>query len=141
MSALASFCARRPFHPQRLHAALDILLDGVVRTRGRAWLANRFDDVMWIESAGGGLRSSYAGRWLAAMDPKQLAYVDPQRRALAAETGTTAWATATCRYPYWCAGRNPKTSSTGCGARCSPITSWRARTNGHVMPIRSAEAG
>jgi G3E family GTPase len=76
--------ARRPFHPQRLHAALDLLLDGVVRTRGRLWLANRFDDVMWIESAGGGLRSSYAGKWLAAMTSNQLAYADPQRRALAA---------------------------------------------------------
>jgi G3E family GTPase len=81
---LLLFSARRPFHPQRLHAALDLLLDGVVRTRGRLWLANRFDDVMWIESAGGGLRFEYAGKWLAAMDSSQLAYADPQRRALAA---------------------------------------------------------
>jgi G3E family GTPase len=81
---LLVFSARRPFHPQRLHAALDLLLDGVVRTRGRVWLANRFDDVMWVESAGGGLRCSYAGRWLAAMDSSELAYADPQRRALAA---------------------------------------------------------
>jgi G3E family GTPase len=81
---LLVFSARRPFHPQRLHAALDLLLDGVVRTRGRLWLANRFDDVMWIESAGGGLRFQYAGKWLAAMDSSQLAYADPQRRALAA---------------------------------------------------------
>jgi G3E family GTPase len=81
---LLVFSARRPFHPQRLHAALDLLLDGVVRTRGRLWLANRFDDVMWIESAGGGLRSGYAGRWLAAMNSSELAYADPERRALAA---------------------------------------------------------
>jgi G3E family GTPase len=81
---LLLFSARRPFHPQRLHAALDLLLDGVVRARGRLWLANRFDDVMWIESAGGGLRSSYAGRWLASMDSSELAYADPHRRALAA---------------------------------------------------------
>lgn len=81
---LMVFTARRPFHPQRLHAALDLLLDGVVRARGRLWLANRFDDVMWMESAGGGLRFQYAGKWLAAMDSSQLAYADPQRRALAA---------------------------------------------------------
>jgi G3E family GTPase len=81
---LLLFSARRPFHPQRLHAAVDLLLDGVVRTRGRLWLANRFDDVMWIESAGGGLMCNYIGKWLAAMEPNQLAYVDPQRRALAA---------------------------------------------------------
>jgi G3E family GTPase len=81
---LLLFSARRPFHPQRLHAALDLLLDGVVRARGRLWLANRFNDVMWIESAGGGLLTSYAGKWLAAMDSTQLAYTNPQRRALAA---------------------------------------------------------
>lgn len=81
---LMVFTARRPFHPQRLHSALDLLLDGVVRARGRLWLANRFDDIMWLESAGGGLRTSYAGRWLAAMSSNQLAYADPQRRALAA---------------------------------------------------------
>jgi G3E family GTPase len=80
---LVLFSARRPFHPQRLHDALDVLLDGVVRTRGRLWLANRFDDAMWIESAGAGLRTEYAGRWLAAMTPNQLAYADPQRCALA----------------------------------------------------------
>jgi G3E family GTPase len=81
---LMLFSARRPFHPKRLHDTLDLLLSGVVRTRGRVWLANRSDDVMWIESAGGGLMFSYVGKWLAAMDSNQLAYVDPQRRALAA---------------------------------------------------------
>lgn len=80
---LILFSARRPFHPQRLHDALDLLLDGVVRTRGRVWLANRFDDAMWIESAGCGLRTEYAGRWLAAMTSNQLAYADPQRCAMA----------------------------------------------------------
>lgn len=81
---IVEFSARRPFHPHRLHIALDLLLDGVVRTRGRAWLANRPDDVMWIESAGGGLRFSSAGKWLAAMDSQRRAYIDPQRRAIAA---------------------------------------------------------
>jgi G3E family GTPase len=81
---LLLFSARRPFHPQRLHDALDVLLDGVVRTRGRLWLANRFDDVMWLESAGGGMRFEYAGRWLAAMSSSERTYADPQRAALAA---------------------------------------------------------
>ncbi|MGV9800093.1 ribosome hibernation factor-recruiting GTPase MRF [Mycobacterium sp. NPDC003449] len=82
--AIVEFTATRPFHPQRLHAAVDLLLDGVVRGRGRAWLASRPDEVMYIESAGGGLRFSNAGRWLAAMDPSERAYTDPQRLALAA---------------------------------------------------------
>lgn len=80
---LVEFTARRPFHPQRLHAAIDMLLDGVIRTRGRAFVANRLDDVMWIESAGGGLLVLHAGTWLAAMSPSELAYTDPERRAVA----------------------------------------------------------
>lgn len=82
--ALVEFSSRRPFHPQRLHAAIDLLLDGVIRTKGRLWLATHPDDVMWMESAGGGLRIGHAGKWLAAMDVHQLAYTDRQRRALAA---------------------------------------------------------
>lgn len=81
---IVEFAARRPFHPLRLHDAVDLLLDGVVRTRGRAWLANRPGDVMWIESAGGGMHFSNAGKWLAAMDSSELAYTDPERVAMAA---------------------------------------------------------
>jgi G3E family GTPase len=81
--SIVEFNAARPFHPQRLHVAVDALLEGVVRTRGRLFLANRPDDVMAIESAGGGLLVEHAGTWLAAMSPSQLAYTDPQRRALA----------------------------------------------------------
>jgi G3E family GTPase len=35
---LVEFSAHRPFHPLRLHSAIDSLLDGVVRARGRIWL-------------------------------------------------------------------------------------------------------
>lgn len=79
---LLEFGARRPFHPRRLHDALDLLLDGVVRARGRLWLANRAQHVMYLESAGGGLRVSNAGKWLAAMTSSEVSYVDPERRAL-----------------------------------------------------------
>ena len=81
---LLLFTARRPFHPERLHHALDHLLDGVVRARGRLWLANHPDEVLWMESAGGGMHFEHAGKWLAAMDRSEFAYADPQRRALAA---------------------------------------------------------
>ena len=37
---LLLFSARRPFHPERLHTALDSLLDGVVRARRRLWSAD-----------------------------------------------------------------------------------------------------
>lgn len=80
---LLEFQARRPFHPLRLHEAVDLLLDGVVRTRGRVWLASRPERAMWLESAGGGLRMTQAGKLLAAMTSREIAYVGPERRAMA----------------------------------------------------------
>lgn len=80
---IVEFNARRPFHPERLHTAVDLLLTGVVRTRGRLWLANRPDQVMWLESAGGGLRVACAGKWLAAMTAAEAANVDAERRVFA----------------------------------------------------------
>lgn len=81
--SLVEFNARRPFHPQRLHVCLDLLLDGVIRTRGRIWLASNPDRAMWLESAGSGLRVSSAGKWLAAMTGVERDGVDAERRALA----------------------------------------------------------
>jgi G3E family GTPase len=80
---LIEFNARRPFHPQRLHACLDLLLKGVIRTRGRVWLASPPDQAMWLESAGGGLRVSSAGKWLAALTAAERADIDAERRAFA----------------------------------------------------------
>jgi G3E family GTPase len=80
---LVEFNARRPFHPQRLHACLDLLLEGVIRTRGRLWLASQPEQAMWLESAGGGLRISSAGKWLAALTGSELAGIDAERRAFA----------------------------------------------------------
>ena len=79
---LTSFEAGRPFHPERLHETLDVLLDGVVTARGRVWLASDPDDVLWIDSAGGALAISHVGTWLACTDDH--ASVDPEHRALAA---------------------------------------------------------
>lgn len=79
--ATVHFTDRRPFHPERLHEALDVLLEGVVRTRGRIWVATRPDMALWLESAGGGLRVGDAGPWLAAVD--DWSGVDPERRVKA----------------------------------------------------------
>ncbi|MCV7106753.1 GTP-binding protein, partial [Mycolicibacterium chitae] len=80
---IVEFGSRRPFHPQRLHDAVDVLLDGVIRAKGRLWLSSQPDRAMWLESAGGGLRVADAGKWLAAMDTSEGAYVDNERRAVA----------------------------------------------------------
>ncbi|MEU4743172.1 GTP-binding protein [Actinosynnema sp. NPDC023658] len=79
--AVVHFVERRPFHPVRLHHALDVLLDGVVRTRGRVWVASRPDNALWLESAGGGLRVGNLGPWLAAVD--DWSEVPAERRASA----------------------------------------------------------
>ena len=82
--ALVEFTAARPFHPTRLHEALDVLLDGVVTARGRIWLATQPDRALWLESAGGGLRVGHGGTWLVAMTPAERDTVPAERRAMAA---------------------------------------------------------
>ncbi|CCH27980.1 GTP-binding protein [Actinosynnema sp. NPDC047251] len=80
--SLVHFTARRPFHPMRLHDAVDVLLDGVVRARGRIWVVSQPDSALWLESAGGGLHVGAAGPWLAAS--ADWSDVDGERRASAA---------------------------------------------------------
>ncbi len=80
---VVEFESDRPFHPERLHDAIDVLLDGVVAARGRLWLATQPDEALWLESAGGGLRIATGGTWLAAMTDDQVAASDPERLAMA----------------------------------------------------------
>lgn len=106
---LLEFNARRPFHPQRLHQAIDALLDGVVRVRGRAWLASQSDTVVWIESAGGGLGVGDAGRWLAGMTDRDRAYVDPERTAIAASYWDDRYGDRHIALTVLVCGANPQT--------------------------------
>jgi G3E family GTPase len=89
--ALTVFEARRPFHPARLHQAIDVLLAGVVRARGRVWVATQPDVALWLESAGGGLRVGHAGAWLAAVGDEAWARTTPERRAKAALDWHPRW--------------------------------------------------
>lgn len=88
---LTVFEARRPFHPGRLHEAIDVLLEGVVRTRGRIWVATQPDVALWLESAGGGLRVGHAGAWLAAVDDTTWQRASEDRRAKAAVDWHPRW--------------------------------------------------
>ncbi|GAA4918096.1 G3E family GTPase [Actinomycetospora succinea] len=73
---------RRPFHPERLHTAIDVLLHGTIRVRGRVWVASQPEHVLWLESAGGALQIGVAGTWLAGSEDWD--DVHDERRAAAA---------------------------------------------------------
>ncbi len=81
---LVEFYSDRPMHPGRLHEAIDCLLDGVVCSRGRLWLATQPDEALWIESAGGGLRVATGGPWLAAMSDDEVSDAEAERVSMAA---------------------------------------------------------
>ncbi|MFF9122794.1 CobW family GTP-binding protein [Streptomyces sp. NPDC014889] len=74
----------RPFHPERLYAALEDLTCAAARSRGRFWLADRPDTLLHWDAAGGALCVESAGPWLAALPDAAWDLVPPVRRAAAA---------------------------------------------------------
>ncbi|GIE32719.1 hypothetical protein Ait01nite_057640 [Actinoplanes italicus] len=77
------FESRRPFHPQRLHDALDELTGEALRGRGQLWIASQPDTVVAFESAGGGVRMGGLGYWLAALPPERWTETSIGRRIAA----------------------------------------------------------
>ncbi|MFI9308019.1 GTP-binding protein [Streptomyces triculaminicus] len=82
--ATLSWRARRPFHPGRLHAALEDLACAAARSRGRFWLADRPDTLLSWDAAGGALCVENAGPWLAALPDAAWDLVPATRRVAAA---------------------------------------------------------
>ncbi|MGP4001805.1 CobW family GTP-binding protein [Streptomyces sp. 8N706] len=74
----------RPFHPERLYAALEDLTCAAARSRGRFWLADRPDTLLSWDAAGGALCVENAGPWLASLPDAAWEMVPPIRRAAAA---------------------------------------------------------
>ncbi|MEV5703626.1 GTP-binding protein [Actinoallomurus sp. NPDC052274] len=76
--------SRRPFHPERLYAALDRVMNtGVRRARGHLWLASRPLTLLSWQIAGATLSIEPAGRWLHAAGPDEWQRVSPIRRTAA----------------------------------------------------------
>lgn len=75
---------RRPFHPERLYAALEDLTCSAARSRGRFWLADRPDTLLHWDAAGGALCVESAGPWMASLPDAAWDMVPPVRRAAAA---------------------------------------------------------
>ncbi|MGV9452208.1 GTP-binding protein [Streptomyces sp. NPDC003635] len=75
---------RRPFHPERLYAALEDLTCAAARSRGRFWLADKPDMLLHWDAAGGALCVESAGPWLASLPDAAWELVPPVRRAAAA---------------------------------------------------------
>ncbi|MER5223162.1 MULTISPECIES: CobW family GTP-binding protein [Streptomyces] len=75
---------RRPFHPERLYAALEDVTCAAARSRGRFWLADRPDTLLHWDAAGGALCVENAGPWLASLPDAAWEMVPPVRRAAAA---------------------------------------------------------
>ncbi|MFF9900880.1 CobW family GTP-binding protein [Streptomyces longispororuber] len=74
----------RPFHPERLYAALEDLTCAAARSRGRFWLADHPDTLLAWDAAGGALCVESAGPWLASLPDAAWELVPPVRRAAAA---------------------------------------------------------
>ncbi len=72
--------ARRPFHPQKLHAVLNGDLPGVIRAKGHFWIATRPNWVAEFSLAGAVSSVSPLGNWWAAV-PQDRWPTHPEARA------------------------------------------------------------
>jgi G3E family GTPase len=77
------FHTRRPFHPQRLHDALDDLTAEALRGRGQLWIASQPDTAIAWESAGGGILLGNLGHWLTALPRERWTEASDMRRLAA----------------------------------------------------------
>lgn len=66
--------SRRPFHPQRLSAALDLdegVLAGVLRSKGLIWIASRHEHAYRWSQAGVSMELSPVGLWWASVPEEE----------------------------------------------------------------------
>ncbi|UOA27643.1 GTP-binding protein [Pseudosulfitobacter sp. DSM 107133] len=63
--------ARRPFHPQKVHDALNGPLPGVIRAKGHFWIATRPDWLAEFSLAGALSKIAPLGTWWASVPPER----------------------------------------------------------------------
>jgi G3E family GTPase len=76
--------ARRPFHPERFHGAINQPWAGVLRSKGFFWLASRPSEACEWSQAGGLCRHGPAGVWWVAVPRVQWPTELEQRAAIEA---------------------------------------------------------
>ena len=82
--------ARAPFHPARVHAALNGALPGVIRAKGHFWIATRPDWVAEFSLAGAVSSVTPLGRWWAGV-PRNRWPGDPDSLDRMAENWREPW--------------------------------------------------
>ncbi|MEM8795851.1 MAG: GTP-binding protein [Pseudomonadota bacterium] len=82
--------ARRPFHPEKLHALLSDRFKGVFRAKGHFWLATRPEWLAELSIAGKVTRTEGLGRWWAAV-PKERWPRDPESVAFVRKHWNSTW--------------------------------------------------
>ena len=82
--------ARRPFHPEKIHAVLNGPLPGVIRAKGHFWLATRPDWVAEFSLAGALSKVGPLGTWWAAV-PEARWPEHPQARAHVTRNWSEPW--------------------------------------------------
>jgi len=84
--AVSSFVyrSRRPFHPQRFYDRLSQDWNGVLRSKGFFWLANRLDKMGVWSQAGRVARLDFGGFWWAAIPQEHWPNEDYKRQQIEA---------------------------------------------------------
>lgn len=85
-----AYHARAPFDPQKLHAALNGTLPGVIRAKGHFWIATRPDWAAEFSLAGALSSIAPLGRWWASV-PEERLPTHPQAQAEIARNWVEPW--------------------------------------------------